>query len=75
MTVNLGKFQAIVFDKRKGNHTKQTTNINQKEIKAVPKVKLFGIEIDDKLNFKHHINNTCKSASNQVNVLIKLKHL
>ena len=37
--------------------------------------KLLGIEIDDKLNFNHHINNICKSASNQLNALTRLKHL
>ena len=75
MIVNPGKFQAIIFDKHKGNHTNRTINISQKEIKAVAKVKLLGIETDDKLNFNHHINNICKSASNQLNALIRLKHL
>ena len=46
-----------------------------KDIKAVLKVKLFGIEIDGNLKFNHHINNICKSASNQLNALIRLKHL
>ena len=53
MIVNPGKFKAIIFDKRKGNHTNQIININQKEIKAVAKVKPLGIEIDDKLNFNN----------------------
>ena len=75
MIVNPGKFQAIIFDKHKGNHNNRTININQKEIKAVAKVKLLGIEIDVKRNFNHHINNICKSASNQLNTLIRLKHL
>ena len=66
MIVNPGKFQAIIFDKHKGNdHTIQLTSTNQKETKAVSKVKLVGIEISDKLNFNHHINNICKSVSNQ----------
>ena len=75
MIVNLGKFQAIIFDEHKGKSTNRTININQKEIKAVAKVKLLKTEIDDKLNFNHHINNICKSASNQLNVLIRLKYL
>ena len=66
---------AIIIDKHKGNHTNQIVNIDQKEIKAVSKVKLLGIETDDKLNFNHHINNICKSASNQLSPLIRLKHL
>ena len=45
MIVNPSKFQAIIFDKYKGNHTNQTINIDQNKIKAVSKVKLLGIEI------------------------------
>ena len=75
MVVNPGKFQATTFAKHKENHTNRTININQKEIKAVAKVKRLGIEIDDKLNFNHHINNIYKSASKQLNALIGLKHL
>ena len=67
MIVNPGKFQVIIFSKHKGNYTNQITNINQKEFIAVSKVKLVGIEIDYKLKFNHHINNICKSASNQRN--------
>ena len=61
--------------KHKGNHTNQMKSIDQKEIKAVSKVKLLGIEIDDKLNFNHHVHNICKSASNQLNAFIRLKTL
>ena len=75
MIVNPGKFQPIIFDKHKGNHTNRLININQKDIKVVAKVKLLGTEIDDKLNFNQHISNICKSASNQFNALIRLKHL
>ena len=75
MILNPGKFQAIFFDKHKRNHTNRTININLKEIKAVAKVKLVRMEIDDKPNFNHHVNNICKSASNQLNALIRLKHL
>ena len=75
MIVNPGKFKAIIFDKRKGNHTNQIINIDQKEIKGVSKVKLLGIEIDDKLNLNYHMTNIYKSASNQLTALIRLKHL
>ena len=75
MIVNLGKFQAIIFDKHKENYANRIISINQKEIKAVAKVKILGIEIRDKLNFNQHIKNNCKSASNQLNALIRLKHL
>ena len=73
MIVNPGKFQPIIFDTRKVNHTNTTININQKEIKAVARSKLLAIEIDDKLNFNHYVNNICKSASNQLNAIIRFK--
>ena len=40
MIANPGKFQAIISDKLKGNHTNRIININQKEMKPVAKVKL-----------------------------------
>ena len=75
LIVNPGKLQAIIFYKQKGNHTNRIININQKEIKALTKVELLGIEIDDKVNFNYSINNICKSVSNHLNVLIKSKYL
>ena len=74
MIVNPGKFQAMILNKRKGNHTDEIINIDQKEIKVVSRVKLLGIDIDNKLYFNHHIKNICKSASNQLNTLRSLKH-
>ena len=71
MIVNPGKFRGILFDKHKGNYTNRIININQKEIKAVAKVKLLGIEINDKVNFNFHIKNICKSASNHHNALTR----
>ena len=62
MIVNPGKFQMIIFTKRKGNHMDRIININQKETKAVAKVELFGIEMEGKLNFKDYLNNIRKSA-------------
>ena len=70
--VNLGKFQAIIIVKREKDHIDEIFKIGSKEIKVTSKVKLLGVEID-KLNFKQHINHICKSAANQLNVLIGLK--
>ena len=73
MIVNLGKFQAIIIDKRKQDHTNEIFKIGSKEIKVTSQLKLFGIEIDNKLNFAQHINRICKSAANELDALIKLK--
>ena len=58
MIVNLGKFHEVIFDKHKGNHTNQIKHWPEKN-KAVSKVKLLGIETDDKLNFNHHKKTIC----------------
>ena len=73
MIVNLGKFQLIILDKRKQDHTKETFEIGDKVIKASPSVKLLGVQIEDKLHFNLHITNICRTAANQVNALIRLK--
>ena len=36
-------------------------------------VKLLGIHLGNRLNFNLHVHTTCKSASNQLNVLVRLK--
>ena len=73
MIVNLDKFQVIIIDKKKGDHTNKNIAIDNKQIKSVPSVELLGIQLDDKLNFSQHTSNICKSASNQLNALIRLK--
>ena len=75
MILNSSKFQAIIFDKHKGNHINQIINIDQKEVNVVSKDKFLGTEIDDKSCFKRHVNNIYKSASDQLNAIIRLKHL
>ena len=45
------------FYKHKEHHVNERINIDQKGIKATSTGKLFGIEIDDRLNLNHRINN------------------
>ena len=73
MIVNPGKFQSIIIDKKKQDHTKETFKIGDKVIEVSPSVKLLGVQIDDKLNFNLHITNICRSAANQLNALTRLK--
>ena len=68
MMVNPDKFQAILLDKRKGDHTNQRIVVDNQNLKVVSSVELLGIHIDDKLNFNMHISNICRSAANQLKV-------
>ena len=74
MIVNLGKFQAIILDKKKNNHTQEIIKIGKNDVKVKSSVKLLGVQIDSELNFNLHIANICRSAANQLNALIRLKN-
>ena len=63
--------QGIIIDKKKQNHTVKYININQKNINFIIS-KLLGVHIDDKLNFNLCITKICRSAANQLHVLIRL---
>ena len=68
-----GKFQGIIIDKKKQNHTAKYISIDQKNIKTSSSVKLLGVHIDDELNFNLHITKVCRSAANQLHALIRLQ--
>ena len=58
MKANSDKFQFIILGST-GSHTLKIGDIT---IKSASSVKLFGITIDSKLNFKEHINNIVKKS-------------
>ena len=51
--VNPDKFQVIIIDKKKGDHTNENVVIDNKQIKTVTSVKLLGSQLNNKLNFTH----------------------
>lgn len=65
--VNPEKVQAIALDKKKSDNSRQPLNINNQQTKTVSPVEPLGIQLDDRLNFKNHTNNICRSAANEVN--------
>ena len=75
MIVNPDKFQVIIIDKKKGDHSNKNVVIDNKQIKTVPSIELLGIQLDDKLNFSPYISNICKSAANQLNAFIRLQKI
>ena len=73
MVVNPDKFQAIMLEKQKRDHTNERITFDNQQMKVMWSVKLLGVRLDDKLNFNLHISNICRSAANQLNALIRLK--
>ena len=73
MIVNPGKFQGIIIDKKKQNHTAEYISIDQKNVKTSSSVKHLEVYIDDKLNFNQHITKIFRSAANQLHALKRLQ--
>ena len=73
MIVSPEKFQVIVLDKKKTNHTQEIIKIDNKAVKIKSSVKFLGVQIDAELNFNLHIVNVCRSVANQLNALIRLR--
>ena len=74
MFVNPDEFQFILLDKQKSDYTGTKLIVGSKEIQVVSSFDVLGVTTDNKLNFNLHIDRICKSASNQLNALIRLKH-
>ena len=70
MMANPGKFQFMILSK---NTINESTVINNKMIESSKSVKLLGLTIDNKLNFRIHINNICKVASAKIKGLGRIK--
>lgn len=70
--MNLDKLEIIILHKRKKDPTNKSMTIDNQSIKVVSSLKLLDLQFEDKLNCNLHISNVCKSAANQLNVLIRL---
>ena len=74
MIVYPDKFQEILLDKRKSDlHLNENITIDKENIKVVSNVKMLVVHIDSKRSFNLPIDIICKSASNELNALVRLK--
>ena len=74
MIVNPDKFKSIVIHKSNQTSKPKQFLIGNDVVEVASSVKLLGIHIDDQLSFNLHIRNICKSASKQLNALMRLKY-
>ena len=72
MIVNLDMFQAIIVKRNNKMEDSYSLNINQEVINSENRVKLSGVEIDNKLSLEKHISALIKKASNQLNVISRI---
>ena len=58
------------------NHEDEVSiKIGRETIKGKKSVKLLGVKIDNKLNFKEHVSDICKKASLKLHALARVSHL
>ena len=70
MIANPEKFHSIIVTKNRADNSNSLVKIGDRVIKIEPNVKL----LDNKLNFDLHISYLCKTASAQLNALLRLKY-
>ena len=73
MKTNPNKFQLMVLD-RTNSSICESMNINNVTVNSVNEVKLLGVTIDVKLSFISHVNNICKKAAKNMNILKRLSY-
>jgi len=71
MVANPSKFQ-VMFLGNKHNEI-ESFSVNGVDLKPSANVKLLGVTIDRKLNFRSHIDSLCASASQKVNALFRIR--
>ena len=73
MVVNHDKFKSIIIHKSSQTSKPRQFLIGSDVVEVASSVKLLGIHIDNQLSLNQHISNICKSASKQLNALVRLK--
>ena len=75
MIANPDKFKAITLKKPSLNINDDISiAVGDKNVKPTPIVSLLGVKIDEKLNFRQHINYLCRKAGAKLNAIKRLKY-
>ena len=69
LRANAGKFQFMILNRK--NHRRQRMVINSITVKESYEVILLGVTIDNKLVFKKHIGNLCRTAQYKLHALTR----
>ena len=71
LKANAGKFQFMILNRK--NHRRQRMVINSITVKESNEVILLGITIDNKLVFKKHIENLCRTAQYKLHAFTRIR--
>ena len=74
LSLNVSKSSLLLFNiTNKNNNVKLNVNINYIKIKQVTNLKMLGIIIDDKLDWKSQINYVSTKLSRAIGIINKVK--
>ena len=64
--------QEVIFSKKKKTQTYQTISLNNIQVEKVPYQKHLGILLDEKLNFKQHVDSAILKINKGISVIKNL---
>ena len=74
LSLNISKTKCMIFSKSNRPFYKPNLKIYDTPIEYVNSFSFLGIILDNKLNWKNHINNVAKKITKAICILTKLKH-
>ena len=66
--------QKVIFSKKKKIQTHPIISFNNIQVEKVAYQKHLGILVDDKLNFKQHVNSAILKINKGLTIIKKLRH-
>ena len=66
--------EEVTFSKKKQIQSRPTISLNNIQVKRASYQKHLGIILDEKLNFKQHVDNAISKINNVISVIKKLRH-
>ena len=74
LIINVSKTSFIFFQNRSVNNPINPVSLDGQVIRQVTHTKFLGITIDQNLNFKQHIDQTCLKVSKITGILYRIRH-
>ena len=74
LTINNTKTELLLFSNRRTSHNDEQIILDENFVSYVDHAKFLGIIIDNKMNFKNHINYIAGKIAKHAGILYRLKH-
>ncbi|XP_026475626.1 uncharacterized protein LOC113380703 [Ctenocephalides felis] len=72
LNLSQDKFSAAIFTRHRKEHTRRQIRIGCQEIQIKENIKVLGINLDKKMNFKKHVDDILSKCEKGLNVLRKI---